>query len=112
MDHLVADVERQSEQRVALKDAGHLREGAFELTIVEVDDRVDGDGAGKGMVRERQVEHVAEDEIDVGKKAPPLFDHFAGEVEADRLNASFCQVGADVARSTPEVDHAALTRNG
>jgi hypothetical protein len=75
MDRFVANVEGQRGQAAGLEHAGHLGEGAAQLVVIEVDDRIEGDQARQRSVFEGEGEHVAHDHVEVGKESVSFSDH-------------------------------------
>jgi len=103
VDDAVADVEGKRHRARVFEDAPHLGERLRQLLVVEIDDRIEGDYAGERRAAERQLEHVAHDELDPGEEAPCLGDHRHSDVEPPDLEATMGEIGSHVAGPTAQL---------
>jgi hypothetical protein len=107
----IAYVKGEPHQAARPEDAGHLGEGAPELFVVEVDDRVKGDGADQRAIVVRQVEHVAHDDIERRKQPHCLSGHPGREVKGRNVDTSLGEVSAHVRRPAAQLYNTAATTN-
>ena len=101
MDDVRADVKGQGQRPAGTEHTLHLAQRLLRLSIVEMNDRVEGDDASKRLILERQLEHVTDLEGQPGKQAARLFDHRRRQVEAGHVGATAGQVARDVPGPQP-----------
>jgi 8-oxo-dGTP diphosphatase len=80
-----------------------LVEGAAQVTGIEVDDRVEGDGGPELAVAGRQVQQVTLPELHLREPATTGLDHAIGQVDPDRARALPGEPGRHVPGATTEV---------
>ena len=97
------DVKRKKEQAARSQDSVELAKQAGEFRSRDMNDGVEGDDSGEGMVAGVEGEHVALTEIDLGIQSAGLIDHGWGEVDAEDIDTALVKIACDVTWAAAEI---------